>query len=127
MHDTHLRSYIPDLVCDMLARQRWDDTTGISEQMLAFVMFADVAGFTAMAEALGAYGQRGTEELTLSLNRYFSTITGSIRKHGGTMARFAGDAMTIVLPTSHHHLTPTIAARGVISHGSAAVYPTLGH
>ncbi|GAB4536251.1 MAG: adenylate/guanylate cyclase domain-containing protein [Anaerolineae bacterium] len=66
------------------------------------VIFADVAGFTPMAERLARMmrGQdpqaeaRGAEELNRIINRAFSAMIAVIREYGGMITRFSGDALT---------------------------------
>jgi class 3 adenylate cyclase/tetratricopeptide (TPR) repeat protein len=59
-------------------------------------IFADISGFTSLAERLGRRGARGTEELTELLNRTFGRIIDHIAHHGGEVAKFAGDALLAV-------------------------------
>jgi predicted ATPase/class 3 adenylate cyclase len=65
------------------------------------VIFADVAGFTPMAERLARMMQeeaqseaRGAEELTRIINQTFSAMMTPIRARGGMVTRFSGDALT---------------------------------
>lgn len=77
----------------------------------AVILFNDVSGFTPMSEALGKQGSRGTELLTGILNNYFSPIIDIIHAHGGLIAQFVGDALTIIFPVEDspqhavHHAT----------------------
>ena len=58
-------------------------------------VFADVAGFTPLAESLSMIGKEGSEELTRIVNAFFSTMVGIVHEEGGDVLRFGGDAMTI--------------------------------
>lgn len=60
------------------------------------VLFADVAGFTPLAESLEAsYGtQRGAEVLADALTRTFGAITELVHARHGSIVAFAGDALT---------------------------------
>jgi len=60
----------------------------------AAVLFADVAGFTPISERLALLGPLGTEELTRILNQTFATLIAQVVAHGGSVARFSGDALT---------------------------------
>lgn len=51
------------------------------------VLFADVRGFTAIAET------REPEEVVEALNEYFAVATAAIVKHGGYVDKFIGDAV----------------------------------
>src|SRR5689334_10146274 len=59
-------------------------------------MFADVTGFTPLAEALAqARGsRRGAEELTALLNQVYSALITPIEQFGGSVIGFSGDAIT---------------------------------
>jgi class 3 adenylate cyclase/tetratricopeptide (TPR) repeat protein len=65
-------------------------------------LFADVVGFTSMAERLARImrGQahqaeaRGAEELNRIINQTFSAMITPIPKYGGVVTRFSGDALT---------------------------------
>jgi class 3 adenylate cyclase len=59
----------------------------------AAVLFADVAGFTPISERLALIGPLGTEELTRILNQTFATLIAQVVAHGGSVARFSGDAL----------------------------------
>lgn len=60
------------------------------------VLFADVAGFTPLTEALMVLGKEGSEELTRILNNYFSEMLKIVDEYDGDVLRFAGDAITIL-------------------------------
>jgi class 3 adenylate cyclase/Flp pilus assembly protein TadD len=59
-------------------------------------MFADVSGFTPLAEALvSALGpRRGAEELTALLNQVYSALIEQVERFGGSVISFSGDAIT---------------------------------
>ncbi|MCW5851389.1 MAG: tetratricopeptide repeat protein [Anaerolineae bacterium] len=60
------------------------------------VLFADLAGFTALTAALvQALGpQRGAEELTAALDRVYDTLIEAVDQYGGSVVVFGGDALT---------------------------------
>jgi class 3 adenylate cyclase/tetratricopeptide (TPR) repeat protein len=66
------------------------------------VIFADVAGFTPMAERLARIMQgqahqaeaRGAEELNRIINQSFSAMMAVVQQYGGVITRFSGDALT---------------------------------
>ena len=102
------------------------------------VLFADLVGFTTLAEG------RDAEDTRELLSRYFDLSREVISRYGGTVEKFIGDAVMAVwgAPTAHeddaeravraaldlvdavHSLGPTIQARAGILTGEAAV--TLG-
>jgi class 3 adenylate cyclase/tetratricopeptide (TPR) repeat protein len=69
----------------------------VAERRLVSVLFADLVGFTALAE------DRDAEEVRELLSRYFDLARGIVERHGGTIEKFIGDAVMAVwgTPTSH--------------------------
>src|ERR1700682_6290794 len=67
------------------------------ERRIVTVLFADVAGSTALGEELDP------EEMRRLLARYYSIAREIIADHGGTVEKFIGDAVMAVfgLPTAH--------------------------
>lgn len=61
------------------------------------VLFADVAGFTPLAERLAQiHGpQRGAEELLVTLNYVYEALTAEVDRYQGSVINIAGDALTI--------------------------------
>jgi class 3 adenylate cyclase/predicted ATPase len=102
------------------------------------VLFADLVGFTTLAE------DRDPESTRELLTRYFDTARNAIERHGGTVEKFIGDAVMAVwgTPIAHEddaeravraalelvhevpNLAPQLQARAGILTGEAAV--TLG-
>src|SRR3954452_17937037 len=54
------------------------------------VLFCDVVGSTALAEALDP------EAVRALLGRYFDRMLSIVERHGGTVEKFAGDAVMAV-------------------------------
>jgi adenylate cyclase len=87
------RYFSPNLV-EMLAEQ--DEPLGpVRREMLA-VLFADIVGFTRMAE------QMGPEAVVTMLRRFHQRMTAEIFACGGTVEKYIGDAILAVfgLPRS---------------------------
>jgi len=70
---------------------------GGAERRLVSVLFADLVGFTTLAEG------RDAEETRELLTGYFDLARGVIERHGGTVEKFIGDAVMAVwgAPTAH--------------------------
>ncbi len=102
------------------------------------VLFADLVGFTRLAEG------RDAEDTRELLSRYFDLAKDSVARYGGTVEKFIGDAVMAVwgAPTAHEDdaeravraaldlvdavkvLGPAVRARAGVLTGEAAV--TLG-
>jgi class 3 adenylate cyclase/tetratricopeptide (TPR) repeat protein len=110
----------------------------VAELRLVSVLFADLVGFTSLAE------DRDAEETRELLTRYFELARNVVALYGGTVEKFIGDAVMAVwgTPTAHEDdaeravraglelvdavrkLGPSIQARAGVMTGEAAV--TLG-
>src|SRR5262245_25569462 len=67
------------------------------ERRIVTVLFADMAGSTALGEALDP------EEMRRLLGRYYAVAREAVEQHGGTVEKFIGDAVMAVfgLPSAH--------------------------
>ncbi len=113
-------------------------TAPVAERRLVSVLFADLVGFTGLAEGMDA------EETRELLSRYFELARDVVERHGGTVEKFIGDAVMAVwgapsareddaeravraalaLVDAVRALGPTVQARAGVLTGEAAV--TLG-
>jgi class 3 adenylate cyclase len=68
-----------------------------AERRIVTVLFADLVGFTTLAEG------RDAETVRDLLSRYFETASEIVRRYGGTVEKFIGDAVMAVwgAPTAH--------------------------
>jgi class 3 adenylate cyclase len=90
------RSFVPDDVVETLRQHPHATPLADGDHTDAVVLFIDVAGFTPMSEAMASSGAYGTEELTGILNGWFDAMVSVVSLYGGTVAEFAGDALTAV-------------------------------
>jgi adenylate cyclase len=67
---------------------------GAVERIEAAIWFADLRGFTLLAE------QFPTPEVLAHLNTWFGTIGEVLEVHGGEILKFMGDAVLAIFPTS---------------------------
>lgn len=95
-----LTSYIPQFITQRLARQTAAPTQPSFEEFDAAVLFADISGFTALAERLAEEGPAGAETLSRILNDYFGQLIDVIVGHQGDVVKFAGDALLAVWPAA---------------------------
>jgi class 3 adenylate cyclase/tetratricopeptide (TPR) repeat protein len=72
-------------------------STSTEERRIVTVLFADMAGSTALGEELDPEEMRGL------LGRYYAIARDAVTQHGGTIEKFIGDAVMAVfgLPTAH--------------------------
>ena len=86
-----LAAYIP---IDRLHALAWGKT--LPGRMVGAALFADISGFTplaqALAERLGTH--QGAEELTQRLNQVYETLIDRVRSYRGSVIGFVGDAIT---------------------------------
>ena len=61
------------------------------------LLFSDVSGFTALSELLDSQ-EDGAEQLTQLMNRYFERMLRILSWSGGTLLKFAGDALLAYFP-----------------------------
>ena len=68
----------------------------IADRSSGAALFADISGFTPLAETLvSEFGhRRGAEELTHHLNAVFDSLISALHLYGGSVVGFSGDAIT---------------------------------
>ena len=93
-----LASYVPELVVRRLKVDASPPSTAVEEQLPAAVLFADLSGFTALAEQLAQQGPAGAEQLSGFLNSTFDELINLITALGGDVVTFAGDALLGLWP-----------------------------
>jgi class 3 adenylate cyclase/tetratricopeptide (TPR) repeat protein len=72
------------------SQRRASEALPVAERRLVTVLFADLVGFTTLAE------QRDAEETRELLSRYFDLSRDVIERYGGTVEKFIGDAVMAV-------------------------------
>ncbi len=110
---TPLQSFLPYHVARDLLEHPGESPLTREQRFDAVALFADVSGFTALSESLGALGREGTEQLTHILNRYFGTMITLLHAYGGIIGKFGGDSMTVLFPCSNGESCGTVAHRAV--------------
>jgi class 3 adenylate cyclase len=86
------------------------------ERKLVSILFADVAGSTALGESLDA------EDVRALMARYFAQARRVVAEHGGTVEKFIGDAVMAVFGLAQAHgddaeraLAAALALRAVVA------------
>jgi class 3 adenylate cyclase/tetratricopeptide (TPR) repeat protein len=82
--------------------------------MEAVCLFADISGFTALAESLSLEGREGAELLASALSELFEPMVGSVLAQGGSIVGFAGDSFTALFPLPSVGPAPAAAAAWAI-------------
>ena len=72
--------------------------------------FADISGFTALAERLAQRGRVGGEELVETLSRVFSNMLDIVTSRGGSLLKFGGDALLLFFQGEDHPVQAACAA-----------------
>jgi class 3 adenylate cyclase/tetratricopeptide (TPR) repeat protein len=91
-----LASFVPDWVLRRLADDPTPPARPWRESCDAAVLFADLSGFTPLAERLALEGTAGAEKLGELLDRLTDLQVASVAAHGGDVYAFAGDATLAV-------------------------------
>ena len=84
-----LRRFLPGQVADRVLAGDLDRQEA-SERRKVTVLFADMVGFTDLADSLEP------EELAHVLNEYLREMTAIVVSHGGTLETFVGDGLLVI-------------------------------
>ena len=82
-HLQNLNAYVPPPVAKLALENPHQPLDGTWRRFQAVTIFADISGFTPLAEALAANGLKGAAELNAILNRVFETLITTIESLGG--------------------------------------------
>lgn len=96
-----LSALVPEIIRGCLERNSHRLDRDFAEQMSAIVLFADVSGFSTLGADLVSRDSRGAEQLRTIINAVFEAVLAEIEKHGGSVVRFAGDAVIAVWPLDY--------------------------
>jgi class 3 adenylate cyclase len=95
-----LARHVPELALDWMHShpgEHWRLIEGT-------LCFADISGFTRLAERLAQRGRRGGEELVETLSRVFGTMLDVAHDNGGGLLKFGGDALLLFFSGDGHAL-----------------------
>lgn len=106
---TSVVAYLPRVVARPLVET--PNTDLITIPLEGTVMFADIDGFTQLAERFSEVAsQEGAEELTELVNRFLELLITIATRYGGDLQKFAGDAGLIFFGGEAHALRAAAAA-----------------
>lgn len=95
----NVSSFLPRFLVRLANAGHLDDARQPHGHTLhGIALFADISGFTALAERYAQDGQDGAEQLTQTLNRYFGVFIDTVEQCGGDIIKFAGDALLAIWP-----------------------------
>jgi class 3 adenylate cyclase len=100
------RRHIPEIAIEWALdapARRWQAIDGT-------LCFADISGFTALAERLAQQGRVGGEELIETLSRVFGGMLERAREHDGMLLKFGGDALLFLFRGEDHALRAAATA-----------------
>ncbi len=84
-------------------------------RLAAASLSLDLAGFTALTEALAEHGQAGSEALADALSALFEPLVAGVYARGGFITHFTGDGFTALFPGPEPQAVPVaLAAAGAI-------------
>ncbi|MEO6604863.1 MAG: adenylate/guanylate cyclase domain-containing protein, partial [Aeromicrobium sp.] len=83
-----IRRYAPPMVADRI--ERGDTTVDSAQRRRVTIFFADVVGFTTLADRLDP------EALAEIVNEYLGSVARIVETHGGTLNEFAGDGVMAI-------------------------------
>lgn len=101
---TDLGRYLPRPLVEQIVERRRELSLG-GERRDITVVFADVVGFTPLAE------RQAAETVVTMLNELFTILTEIVFKHGGMVDKFVGDCVMALWGAPEHQ--PDHAARAV--------------
>lgn len=81
--------FVPEQIIDDLvsAADTSGDNVAVGEKRPIAILFSDIRSFTSISEI------NKPEVMVAFLNRYFTLMVNAIKKHGGTIDKFIGDAI----------------------------------
>jgi class 3 adenylate cyclase len=74
----------------------------LGELLEGTILFADVTGFTPLAERLREMGEEGAEQLNRMINDLFAALLTPLTRSRGELLIFAGDAVLAYFPAMEH-------------------------
>ncbi|MBL8199597.1 MAG: AAA family ATPase [Chromatiales bacterium] len=95
-----LRRHIPELAIEW----QLEHPERLCKVVDGTLCFADISGFTALAERLAQQGRIGGEELVETLSRVFGAMLDRARERDGMLLKFGGDALLFLFRGEGHAL-----------------------
>jgi class 3 adenylate cyclase/tetratricopeptide (TPR) repeat protein len=93
-----LAAFVPELIRRRVTVASSPPSGPLIERFPAVLLFADLFGFSTLAESLARRGPRGAEDLKDLLNLFFGRLVDVVSAHGGQILKFPGDAALAAWP-----------------------------
>ncbi len=93
-----LRRHVPELAIEW----QLDCPNERHRAIEGTLCFADISGFTALAERLAQRGRMGGEELVETLGRVFASMLEIVHERRGELLKFGGDALLLFFRGDDH-------------------------
>lgn len=88
------KRFVPEQIIDDLVKEASENKKeAVGEKREVAILFSDIRSFTNISEA------NKPEVIVAFLNRYFTIMVDIIKKHGGTVDKFIGDAIMALFGT----------------------------
>jgi class 3 adenylate cyclase/CheY-like chemotaxis protein len=87
---TVFAKFVPQEIIDDLVEKRSDAERLVGEKRVVAVLFSDIRSFATISE------DNSAEKVVAFLNGYFDVMVDVIRRHGGTVDKFIGDAILAI-------------------------------
>jgi adenylate cyclase len=113
----NLMRFLPEAMANQVLNDQLDAGLG-GRRYRGTVLFSDLIGFTARAEAMGP------EELVAFMNRYFNRLVPCVEHESGSVDKFMGDAIMAVwgIPTGTDRAAPRAAAAALAMQTQLAAF-----
>ncbi|WP_413287930.1 adenylate/guanylate cyclase domain-containing protein [Bdellovibrio sp. HCB337] len=89
------RKYVDSQIAEKILDGNESDVRVEGTNVNAVIMFADIRGFTSLAE------KTTPEEIVKLLNQFFERMVKIVKSHGGVIDKFIGDNMMVVWGVPH--------------------------
>lgn len=93
-----LASYLPRLLLRAIVADPAAPSAPARAELRGALLFADIVGFTSLAERFAGTGPQGVERVTEVLNAAVGPLIACVDAHGGDIVKFAGDALLAFWP-----------------------------
>jgi class 3 adenylate cyclase/DNA-binding NarL/FixJ family response regulator len=90
LHSAFLKFVPPQVIDDMLTSDESEQQTNNNEKRNVVILMSDIRNFTSISE------ENSPEDVVYFLNTYFTQMVNIVKKYGGTVDKFIGDAVMVL-------------------------------